>query len=60
MVKSDLRVCVDCGCVFNREIGLEAISNCPVRCSENREPLEFSFPEIQMQLLIFNCEIYSK
>jgi len=40
MVKADLRVCTDCGCVFNREIGLKAISNCPACGSENREPLE--------------------
>lgn len=40
MVKADLRVCVDCGCVFNREIGYKAISNCPACKSPNREPLE--------------------
>lgn len=40
MVKADLRVCVNCGCIFNREIGLKTISNCPACGSENREPLE--------------------
>lgn len=40
MVKADLRVCTDCGCVFNREIGLKAISQCPACGSESREPLE--------------------
>ncbi|MFB5636279.1 hypothetical protein [Candidatus Nitrosopumilus sediminis] len=40
MVKADLRVCVNCGCVFNREVGLKPVSNCPACGSGNREPLE--------------------
>gem|GEM_PF-2959948 len=40
MVKANLRVCTNCGCIFNREIGLKPISNCPACGSENREPLE--------------------
>ncbi len=40
MVKADLRVCADCGCVFNREVGLKPFNNCPACNSPNREVLE--------------------
>ncbi|WP_263970055.1 MULTISPECIES: hypothetical protein [Nitrosopumilus] len=40
MVKADLRVCTDCGCIFNRTIGLKAISNCPACGSGTCETLE--------------------
>ena len=40
MVKADLRVCTDCGCVYNREVGLKSFSSCPVCKSSSREPIE--------------------
>ena len=40
MVKADLRLCADCGCVYNRGIGLKVISKCPACGSDRREVLE--------------------
>ena len=40
MVKADLRLCTDCGCVYNREVGLKTISNCPACKSNRREVLD--------------------
>ncbi|WP_297472994.1 hypothetical protein [Nitrosopumilus sp.] len=40
MVKADLRVCTDCGCIFNRAIGLKTIPNCPACGSGTYETLE--------------------
>ena len=39
MVKSDFRVCMDCGGIFNR-LGLKPVSDCPACDSENHESLE--------------------
>ena len=40
MVKADLRLCTECGCVYNREVGLKIINNCPACGSDRREVLE--------------------
>ena len=40
MVKADLRVCVDCGCIFNSQIGLRPFVKCPACGSLNRETVE--------------------